>query len=534
MSGSGSVSHEIESTAYTREEVAKHNKEGDAWIIIDAEVYDVSKFLKAHPGGIHALKSVLGTDTTKDYFAMHNSKVLEKYQKLKIGHVKDEKPKIRALEKIQKIRNGGFSKVPFGDPTYVMGAPSAYYNASHIQFRKDIRKVLEQKVIPEALESEEDGDVPEHEIWKIVGQAGHLAARVGKSVMKPEWMGGIKLPGGLPFEKFDYFHEQIAHEEYGRFGAPSYADGLGAGYVIGLPPIIHFAKPELQQKVIPACVSGEKRICLAISEPWVGSDVANLRTVGKLSEDGKFWIVNGAKKWITNGVFCDYFVTAVRTGGKGMKGISLMCIERTEGLNTKAMKTAYGSCAGTAYVTYDDVKVPVENVLGEVNDGFKCVMFNFNHERWFIIAQLQQAMRLNWEDCMLWCNQREVFGKNLFQQPVLRQMLARILAGVESVQALTESITYQMNNMDQKTQNMMLAGPIALLKYQATRFAWQQADLAAQIFGGRAITKTGLGFRIERFIRANKYSAILGGSEEIMADLSVRMANKMMPKNARM
>ena len=191
-----------------------------------------------------------------------------------------------------------------------------------------------------------------------------------------------------------------------------------------------------------------------------------------------------------------------------------------------------GSCAGTAYVTYDDVHVPVENILGEVNRGFQCVMYNFNHERWFIIAQLCQAMRQNYEDCQLWLHSREAFGKNLFQQPVLRQFLARILAGVESVQALTESITYQMNNLDHDTMNTLLAGPIAMLKYQATRFAWAQADMSAQIFGGRAITRTGLGLRIERFIRAAKYSSILGGSEEIMADLGARMTSKLMQKSA--
>lgn len=245
-----------------------------------------------------------------------------------------------------------------------------------------------------------------------------------------------------------------------------------------------------------------------------------------MSECGKYWIVNGMKKWITNGAFCDYFVTAVRTGGPGMKGISLFCIERSEGLTTKKMSTAYGSCAGTAYVFYDDVKVPVENLMGELNDGFKCVMWNFNHERWFIIASLISAMRLCYEDCILWLNQRMAFGKPLMEQPALRQHLAKIMAGIEFSQAMIDGITYQMDKLPLEQSNMLLAAPIALLKYQVTRFSWQQADLAAQILGGRAITKTGLGTRIERFIRGNKYGAILGGSEEIMADFAVRMISK--------
>jgi alkylation response protein AidB-like acyl-CoA dehydrogenase len=89
-------------------------------------------------------------------------------------------------------------------------------------------------------------------------------------------------------------------------------------------------------------------------------------------------IVNGTKKWITNGAWCDYFVTGVRTG----KGLSVLLIERGEGVETKAIKTSYSPTAGTAYITFDNVKVPVENLLGEENKGIHVILSNFNHERW--------------------------------------------------------------------------------------------------------------------------------------------------------
>ena len=152
--------------------------------------------------------------------------------------------------------------------------------------------------------------------------------------------------------------------------------------VIGLPPLLVFGKPELQAKVVPEVLYGQKQICLAITEPTAGSDVASISTTAVKSPCGKFYIVNGVKKWITNGTFSEYFTTAVRTGGKGITGISVLLIPRGEGVETKSIKTSYSAAAGTAYVIFENVKVPVENLLGKENEGFKAIMYNFNHERW--------------------------------------------------------------------------------------------------------------------------------------------------------
>jgi alkylation response protein AidB-like acyl-CoA dehydrogenase len=125
---------------------------------------------------------------------------------------------------------------------------------------------------------------------------------------------------------------------------------------------------------------GEKVICLAITEPTAGSDVANLKCTAKKTADGKHYIVNGEKKWITNGVFADYFTTAVRTGGPGMGGVSMLLIERSAGVKTTQMKCMGVWPSGTTYVTFEDVLVPVENLIGKENEGFKYIMYNFNHE----------------------------------------------------------------------------------------------------------------------------------------------------------
>ncbi|KAJ3307719.1 hypothetical protein HDU93_005940 [Gonapodya sp. JEL0774] len=258
-----------------------------------------------------------------------------------------------------------------------------------------------------------------------------------------------------------------------------------------------------------------------------GSDVAGMTTVAKLSEDGKFWIVNGTKKWITNGHWCDYFSTACRTD----KGLTMILIERSfGGVETKLIKTSYSQTAGTAYVTFENVRVPVENTLGTVNEGLKVVLSNFNHERWVMCVGGNRVARMILEECMKWANQRKVFGKLLNEQPVIRFKLAAMMAKIEADTAWIENITYQMCNMTYAEMSEHLAGPIGLLKFNITRTAHLVADEAVQIFGGRAITKTGMGRMIEMFQRTYKFDSILGGSEEILADLGVRQALKKMPK----
>jgi alkylation response protein AidB-like acyl-CoA dehydrogenase len=125
----------------------------------------------------------------------------------------------------------------------------------------------------------------------------------------------------------------------------------------------------------------------------------------------------GTKKWITNGTFCDYFVTGVKT----RKGFSMLLIERQEGVETTQIKTSYSSAAGTAFLKFDNVKVPVENLLGKEDEGFKVIMTNFNHERWMIAMCSVRTSRMVVEDCLKWANQRRVFGKRLVEQPVIRQ-----------------------------------------------------------------------------------------------------------------
>jgi alkylation response protein AidB-like acyl-CoA dehydrogenase len=138
--------------------------------------------------------------------------------------------------------------------------------------------------------------------WDGVGQVGLLGAFLGGG----EHLDCLEegLPGISDLKEFDYFHELIAHEEMGRLGVPSYVDGIRAGYVIGAAPIWNFGPDWMKKEIGIPVVRGEKRICLAISEPFAGSDVAGLKTTATKSDCGNFYIVNGTKKWITGVCVC--------------------------------------------------------------------------------------------------------------------------------------------------------------------------------------------------------------------------------------
>ena len=499
----------------TLEQLAQHNTPTDCWIAIDSVVYDVTKFLNSHPGGRGALLSFAGKDATQVFYDLHKKNVLERYgPKLKIGLLEGSKP----------FENSVIDSVtPFAEHTAHKWS-SPFFGKSHLAFRQAVREFFNKEIRPDAEGIEELGADPTREVYLKMGQAGILASRIGVAAIPYIKKMGITLPGGLSPDELDYFHEQIAHEETAFLGTPGYADGLATGLVIGLPPVIHFASQSLKDLVIEPCLRGEKIICLAISEPQAGSDVAGLVTTAKLSLDGKKFLVNGQKKWITNGSFADWFVTAVRTGGPGHGGISLLLIARGPGVTTQKIKTSYSPAAGTATVFFDNVEVPKENLIGPENQGFKSIMANFNHERWLIAVIAQNYMRLSLADCYRWAMQRKVFGKRLIDQPVIRFKLAQMTAGVESCQAWLDSITYQMNVMSYEKQTKELGGPIALLKFNVTRTAQMVADNSCQIFGGRSITRTGMGANIERNAKSFKFPAIYGGSEEILADLAVRQA----------
>jgi len=212
----------------------------------------------------------------------------------------------------------------------------------------------------------------------------------------------------------------------------------------------------------------------------------------------------------------------------------VILIERGEGVSTKPIKTSYSASAGTAYVIFDKVRVPVANTLGEVGKGLSVILSNFNHERWMVTGSSVGAQRVIVEECLKWASQRIVFGKPLTSQAVIRNKLGKMITRIEACQNWLELITHQMNNMTYNEMSDKLAGQIGLLKQFVSRCGRETAEDATQVFGGRALTVTGMGKLVENYHRTSGFDAILAGAEDVLGDLGVRQAMKRMPKDTRL
>mmetsp|Transcript_421 Transcript_421/g.702 ORF Transcript_421/g.702 Transcript_421/m.702 type:complete len:423 (-) Transcript_421:192-1460(-) len=407
------------------------------------------------------------------------------------------------------------STVPFAEPKwYDSSIKTPYYNDHHREFRAKIRKFVDDEIIPHVEEWELKNSIPQ-EAYQKAAEVGLLPAVVG-------WPEDIF--GGRP-QGYDGFFAFICFDELSRCASGGVVWGLVGGMGIGLPPIAHFASEELKKNVALPCIRGEKRIALAVSEPTAGSDVANLKTVAK--DDGDFYIVNGLKKWITCGMFADYFTTAVRTGDEdsGMAGVSLLLIEKDrKGVSVRPMDCMGVKGSGTAYVEFDEVRVPKKNLVGDIT----ILLRNFVTERLGIGIQAnrfaREALRLSIEHI----RKRKVFGKTLDKQPVVRYKIATMARMVETTHAFLESLCYRIVIEEKEGGNWLepllkLGAEAALAKVQATRTFEHCAREAAHLYGGNCYVK---GNRVEHLYRQVLSLAIPGGSEDVMVDAAARLSLK--------
>lgn len=398
------------SETFTRAEVAKHTTEDSLWCIIDHKVYDLTDFVDAHPGGSVVLAQVAGQDATTDFYNLHRQEVLQKYSDLCVGTISNEKPEVLDLQP------GELSPVPYAEPLWLRPQfKSPYFKESHRRLQRAMREFTDKYVTPEAQEKEQDGTYISQELIDRMAETNVLAMRLGPG---KHLHGRTILGGAVDGKEFDYLHDLVVAQELVRTNARGFQDGNMAGMAISLTAVQQWLRSApLKEKITREVLSGQKKMCLAITEAFAGSDVAGLKTTAEKTPDGKHYVINGTKKWITNGMFADYFVTGCRTE----KGFSVVLIPRGEGVETKQIKTSYSTTAATAFVQFENVKVPVDHLLGEEHKGFIVIMSNFNHERFMMVCGVVRTSMTVVEECLKWCNQRIVFKKKLVEQPAIRQ-----------------------------------------------------------------------------------------------------------------
>ncbi|KAB7742360.1 acyl-CoA dehydrogenase [Parvibaculum sedimenti] len=370
------------------------------------------------------------------------------------------------------------------------------YNDDHRAWRATLRKFVEAEMMPHVDEWEEAGEFP-RELYKKAAEIGLLG------------LGYPEEYGGTPVD--DPMYSIVTAEELARLGA----GGVNASLMvhgIGLPPVLAIGSAALKARVAPQVLAGEKIHALGITEPSGGSDVANLKT--RATRDGDGYIVNGSKIFITGGMRADYYTVAVRTGGPGPKGISLLLLERDmPGFTRTPLKKQGWWSSDTAALYFDDVRVPKENLIGEENNGFIGIMLNFNKERIGLAASAVAFARVCFEDALAWARDRETFGKRLADHQVIRHKFAEMARQIAATQAYLEQCVVRVKEGETPVADL------SLLKVQATLTMEFCAREAMQIMGGAGYMR---GCRVERIYREVRVNAIGGGSEEIMRDLAAR------------
>jgi acyl-CoA dehydrogenase len=366
--------------------------------------------------------------------------------------------------------------------------------AEHEALRAQVRRFAQTEIAPFAHEWEEANEFP-RELYLKAGRAGVLGNGY------PEAVGGA---GG------DLSHALAAADELIQHGkSVGVTVGLGS-HGIAVPPLLLGGTDEQKQRFIPPVVRGEKIAALAITEPSGGSDVASLRT--RAVRDGDSYVVTGTKTFITSGCRADWVLVAVRTGGPGHSGISLLIVERgTPGftVSKKLAKTGWWA-SDTAELSFDECRVPRSHLVGDENQGFLPIMMNFATERLLLAGGCVSIAELAYRESVAYAKERLAFGKPLTGFQVTRHKLADMATRIAAARALTHEV------LARHLRGEPVAGLAAMAKNTATDACSYVCNEAVQIHGGYGYMRE---YVVERLFRDARLYPIGGGTREIMNEI---------------
>ncbi len=367
------------------------------------------------------------------------------------------------------------------------------------QLRKTVRSFVEREILPNVDEWERTGDLP-RELHLRAGSAGLLGAGL------PEAVGG---GGG------DGADSVIICEELHQAGAPGgvFASLFTCG--IAVPHMIASGDQRLIEEFVRPTLAGNKIGALAITEPGGGSDVGHLRTAAVL--DGDHYVVNGAKTYITSGVRADYVVTAVRTGGPGAGGVSLLVIEKgTPGfeVSRKLDKMGWRS-SDTAELSFADARVPTANLVGAENTGFMQIAQAFVAERIGLAAQAYSSAQRCLDITAQWCRDRETFGRPLISRQSVQNTLAEMARRIDVARVYSRNVVER-----QLAGETNLIAQVCFAKNTAVEAGEWVANQAVQLFGGLGYMSES---EVERQYRDMRILGIGGGTTEILTSLAAKV-----------
>ncbi|GEL26393.1 long-chain-acyl-CoA dehydrogenase [Pseudonocardia sulfidoxydans NBRC 16205] len=368
------------------------------------------------------------------------------------------------------------------------------FEPEHELFRQTARGFYLKECAPHVDEWEETGRTP-REPWLVAGRLGLIG-----------WEAPVEF-GGLGVRDFRY--NAVMTEELHATGSASI--GIGLQNDILSSYMVHLTNDEQKKRWLPGFVSGELIAAIAMSEPGAGSDIAGIRTTA--CREGDHYVINGAKTFISSGLQSDLIVTVVKTDpAAGRKGISLLAIERgMEGFERGRKLDKIGQrSADTAELSFSDVRVPVENLIGEENRGFYHLMRNLPAERLGIAIQAASQARRALEITTEYAADRKAFGQAIGTFQVNRHAIAEMTVKLDVMQVYVDRCIEASNAGE------LTAQEAAGAKYWATETQWEILDRCLQLHGGYGYMNE---YEIARLWRDARVQRMYGGTNEIMKDL---------------
>jgi acyl-CoA dehydrogenase len=372
------------------------------------------------------------------------------------------------------------------------------FNEQHEMFRAAVRSYVDKEIAPHIDEWEAAGRIPKS-IWPRMGVLGFLG------VEYDEKYGGASA---------DFLTSCVLHEEFGRSRSGSVAMAVGVHTDMASPHLYWTGSEALKEKFLPAICRGEALTAIAVTEPGGGSDVAAIRT--RAVRDGDHYILNGAKMFITNGALADIYFVAARVDAAAAagrhKGISMFLVERgAPGFTVSRTLDKMGMRASdTAELSFQDVRVPAEHLLGREGVGFYEVMRVFQRERLVAglhaVSMSQRAL----EDTMAYVRERQTFGGPLADKQVIRHRLADLATAIEAGRWLTYAVCLKY------AAGADVVREISMVKLYTAEMANRVAYECVQMHGGYGYMRE---YPIERFARDVRLMTIGGGTSEIMREI---------------
>ncbi|TQI70092.1 hypothetical protein JM79_0995 [Gramella sp. Hel_I_59] len=375
---------------------------------------------------------------------------------------------------------------------------SRYFTEEHDLFRKSFQEFLQKEVVPHVDKWEETGTI-ERFIWKKFGEMGYFGLN------QPEEYGGMAL---------DLFYTIIFLEELQKVNSGGFAAAMWAHAYLAMTHLKVEASHELKEKYLTPAIEGEMIGCLGISEPFGGSDVAGMKTTAV--KKGDHYVINGSKTFITNGVYADFYVVAAKTDPeKGNKGMSMFLLDKEfAGISANKLNKLGWRASDTAELAFDNVKVPVENLLGEEGMGFNYIMQHFALERLIMGVNAHARSEFALEYTMGYMQEREAFGRSLDKFQALRHTVAEMVSEVEVIKEFNYATTQRLNDGEYVVKEASMS------KLLATKISDEVMYKCLQMLGGYGYMED---YPMARMFRDSRLGPIGGGTSEILKEIIAKM-----------